>query len=438
MLSRRLIPAILLITLLAACSPPSPTPSASPTPTRRATHTPAPTATPTVTPTLFPTFTPTATIPPQYQTTPRPEQVVGPFVLQMGLNWTAAGIISHLFAESGEFLWLTAPGGAARLHVPAGVFQQTKFERPVSVLGLERTADSARLWFIRAGGDVVSTWDGNQYTDYGRKEGWILRAEPAQPPLLGSFVQGRSGELWISTDRDIRVFDGERWRVFTATELGMPLPGYAGQHASFVVGLHGEEAWAGACHWEGREPLAGGLRRFDGQRWVEAGLPVPGGCVTAIQSDGLGNVWVGVDGVLWRLDALSDEWHRLPPFDLSLGQRAGTVPEITLAPDGSIWPRFDLCDRTGCDAASLRYHVVENEMVLVRASVRSEETQIVFDGDGEPWLFASDGVYRLADGSAEPVSTLKADYAAADPDGNLWMVTQYRTQPQLWLLPVGQ
>lgn len=433
---RHIIPTILLIALLAACGPLSPTPGESPTPTRRATRTPAPTATRTVTPSPFPTFTPTATIPPQYQTTPRSEQVVGPFVLQMGLNWAPAGIIQHLFAESGEYLWLTAPGGAARLHMPAGIFQQTKFERPVEVLGLERTRSGARLWFIRDGGDVISTWDGEKLVDYNRENGWILRAEPVQPPLRSSFVPAPDGGLWISTDRDVRFFDGERWRVFTATELGLPLPAYAGQQASFAVGLRGEEAWAGTCHWQDRQPLTGGLRRFDGQRWVETGLPVAAGCVTAIQADGMGHLWVGVDGVLWRLDALTDEWHRFPPTDVGSGQRPGFVPEITLAPDGSIWPRFDLCDRTGCQAASLLYRLVGDEMTLVRTSVGGENQQLLFDGDEVPWLFTADGIFRLD--SAEPAAALNWNRAAADPNGNLWLVTKFRTGPQLWMLPVGR
>ncbi|HZW04836.1 MAG TPA: hypothetical protein VFF68_12965, partial [Anaerolineaceae bacterium] len=220
MLPRWLIPAVILALLLTACGSLNPAPTdATAAPTRRPTRTPSPTETPTVTPSPFPTFTPTATIPPQFQTTPAAEQVVGPFIAQMALDWAAPGVVSHLFAESGETVWLATTGGAARLDVATGIFEQTKFERPAAILGLERAASGARLWLIRDEGFTISAWDGESTTDYGRTEGWVLRAGPVEPPLQSSFVTAPSGDLWISTDRDVRRFDGERWRVFTATEL---------------------------------------------------------------------------------------------------------------------------------------------------------------------------------------------------------------------------
>jgi hypothetical protein len=222
--------------------------------------------------------------------------------------------------------------------------------------------------------------------------------------------------------------------VFTSTEIGTPYMRKVGVTTSFTVGLQGERAWAGSCYWQNGLPIGGGeLRVFDGTRWVDPGTSQPGGCVTAIATDGSGRVWAGIDVILWRFDPVAGDWQDFPPPGRDPHQTAGTVPEIAIGPEGDPWPFFRLCDPAGCQAGGLRYHVRGEEWVEVRREQRLDSHTLLFDGNEAAWLFTQDGVFRLEGDVPLRVADLVADAAASGPQGNLWMVTDYRVEPVLWL-----
>lgn len=440
---RRLLTSLLLLAivlLLAACQPP-----AEPTPTPRPpTRTPTPTATRTVTPTLRPTATVTPTFPPELAMPTRMPTAIGPWMAMLPLDWAAPGVIGGLNVEDDETVWLTVPRGAARLYVPGEAFTQTKFDAPVTYLGLD--ADM-RLWFIRYGGDVVSAWDGMETVDYDFGDGWILPASPVPGPMEESFLTSPAGLLWISTAEDVRHFDGRRWQVHTATELGLPLAWQAGVDCSFVVGLAGETPWAGTCHWRDGVPAGGGgLKRLVNGRWEDAGLPLKDACITAIagMETGAGRqvVWVGADGQLWRYDSdeQPSEWSLVDDLPLlEEGQRPGFVIEIALAPDGAAWPLFSLCDQVDCRAASQRFRVTGGSSQLVYRQGRLGLHRLVFGPGGTGWIASEEGLFRLTpretgEITREQLSDLETNHLAAGPQGDLWMITDFRVNPLLWLL----
>ena len=66
--------------------------------------------------------------------------------------------------------------------------------------------------------------------------------------------------MWLVTSSDVRSFDGQNWTVYSAEEMGLPLPDNPeDQWATFTLAISPQEdiIWVGQCFWIGPGPSGG-------------------------------------------------------------------------------------------------------------------------------------------------------------------------------------
>ena len=306
------------------------------------------------------------------------------------------------------------------------------------------TDDGGRMFLFSKADDKITTWDGGP--DYLLADaGWLPVPDPNELEGQGVLTDG-SGQVWLATERDVRVFDGAKWTVFSPQDMTMASPPHADVLTWFTMHLIGAdgEVWAGACNWGGPGPTdGGGACWFDGQAWQGADSLLASGCVLAIQEDGLGRVWVGVDADLVRYDPAADEWAHFPPPLPPEGYRFGYIIDIALDPAGDPWPLFALCGGASCVGEEARYRLRDGAWTQIGDIGSNLHRTLLFDGAGTPWLLGG-GVYRVeADRPADlPAALLVTQAAAVDGAGRVWVAgwqvgitgVQPATDVGLWVL----
>jgi WD40 repeat protein len=309
-----------------------------------------------------------------------------------------------------------------------------------TVIGID---DAARVWAVNEDFTEISVWNGAYWVDYDAEDGWtpIEEIEYAWQPVRQGVHTDRAGRTWIATARDVRVFDGERWTVFTRQDMGMAPLEYPDEENIFSITiLEGDpEVWVGECDWAGPGPMGGqGARWFDGQNWQGADTPIGQGCAGPIAQDSAGRVWIGVEGVLWQYDPASG-WASFEPPELEPPWdqlRIGVVLSLSLDASDDPWVSFLTCGGASCDSPVLLYHLHDGAWTCI------EETGVgwftgggyaVFDVAGANWLFR-EVVYLLEGDELEPVAALPPQDIAVDAAGHIWLLARYEGQGWLWTL----
>lgn len=427
---RRAAPFLLLFALfLGGCAPISNAASME-RPTR------TPTAVPfTATPTATITPTPTATVAPAPTFTPAPSRTplppsTGPFKLVRGFDdQLIPGLLTALTPAGEGRFWLSGPNDAVLLDPNTGEAARLRFT--TALLGID---PNGRAWELAENGSYVSAWDGSTWTDYAEGLGWTPASVPDSPL---EFKADAGGNTWLLTAADLRRFDGRRWRVFTATEMGVVLPWKAGVSTDLLLALGPETVWVGSCDRDAAGPTGNGsLRRYEDGQWTDAALPALPACISAMAAAPDGSLWVGLyGGTLWRFDAAAQSWSEqralpLPPSRTSYSD----FRELPLDPGGAAWPLIELCTESGCGQQMQRFKVDENG-VWERFGPTQQPLQqrLIFAADGLPWLVTPDRVGPLdADGIFTPLQGLTVLAATRDSDGRLWLAAQSDGQVGLW------
>jgi hypothetical protein len=247
------------------------------------------------------------------------------------------------------------------------------------------------------------------------------------------------GDVWLTTDQDVRMFDGRDWRVFNDEDMGMPPPEMDDFFKSYWVEHIATtgEVWVGRCDWGGPGPFGGGgVRKFDGQSWGTVGSGVESGCVTVIREGPLGNVWVGREAELWRYNPIDQDWMELllpdPPEDS--GVRYGFFINITIDPAGNPWPELEICGGASCLNGEVLYHFQDGEFRQVGDVSEGVSRDLLFDDAGTPWLITGGVIYRVVAGTPQYVTELNVLSATTDQVGQIWLVAQGTGAPSLWKL----
>ena len=404
-------------------------------PTSNVTSTSTPTLTPTstsippiLTPTSKPTKTPTPTTTPTPTPRPLPEmlhQIIPADEVFGGIEW--------LRSSPDGGLWAITEEGIAKLE--DGSWSLYLSDYAGNLAGID---GSGRVWVVSGDGSEISAWGGGLWTTYGADAGWTPLDESWYHHAHGGHSD-TLGRLWFATSQDVRVFDGERWIVFTPADMGMGPPVDEELSVAFNIDiLKSGAVWVGECEWGGPGPFGGrGVRWFDGS-WHGADSPVASGCATAITEDDAGNVWLGVEENLWRYDPASGAWTEFAPPEPPIEGRFGFLHNLAVDPSGDPWPMIVICGGASCYGSVALYCVHDGMWNQIGGVAEYDGTQWgpLFGADGTPWVFWGGGVYRIVGDRPELMAPLYARSIVVDGSGRVWFLAWYEGRDWLWMLDI--
>jgi len=401
---------------------PSPSAAASPTPTR----------TPMASRTRAPTLTPRPSRTPTIIPSPRPARIgvtVGPFRSIATVDNVLPGTFSRLYAAPDGALWLITNRGIAKLQDTTWVVHLSELKG--TPVGIDA---EGQIWLVSQDTSKISVWRKSRMV-YDASAGWASLSGEFKKAHWGQF--DRMGRFWLATSQDVRVFDGQRWTIFTPKDMGMrAIEEQDDRWSDFHIEIVKDQVWVGECDWGGPGPLGGqGARWFDGRTWQGTGSPVASGCVTVIKSDRLGRIWLGVGDGLWRHDPVSGNWRQFPFTPESEHQRSGFVSNMALDPSGDPWVILALCGGASCYNGHAVYHLHQDRWVIVADQTFFETVGgPVFDATGTPWLLWDGKVYRAAENTPELVAEMYVTYIATNTAGQTWLVGRHGDRDLLWTL----
>jgi len=308
---------------------------------------------------------------------------------------------------------------------------------PGQLVGVDK---GGRVWVVDQDGMYISVWSGEMWTDYTFEDGWAPLQEFAQ--VRSRPVMDQHGQIWLSTDQDLRVFNGTSWEIYTHTDLGTshPLEAEEGLLPSlslkFMPGIN--ELWMGSCNWTGAGPIGGqGVLRFNGIDWEQVNPKLSSGCTTTITEDNQGNIWIGLDGNIWRYEPATANLTEFeaPPSPFEGGGKFGEVDEITFDHENNPWAEFLFCGGAGCGFGPILYRHQNGEWLQATMDFQYQR-KLIFDSDGNPWLLTSAGIFDLSKNELTQVAELQLDPSTVttNESGRVWFIVINDDQNQLWTL----
>jgi putative hemolysin len=341
--------------------------------------------------------------------------------------------------------WRVAPDGTVWLITGVGVGSLSAGVWTVHpklgdlVLGFDEVG---RTWVISAEGDQVAAWDTGGWTTYGPEAGWTpvgpVHVRGPYANVGEHLVTDERGQVWLVTAREVRAFDGRRWTIYTAGEVGfsrteeMIEAGFDFRLTEVSQDSTGD-VWVADCAWMGPGPRGQGARWFNGEYWDGQDSPVvASGCIEDIEVDGTGRIWVGVDGVLWRYSA-EEKWISFTPPDPdpTWGRRWGNITDIELQGEDTAWVTLSPCGGASCDTGVFVIFRVQDG-VWTEVS-EGGPGDLAFATSDEGWLCAGNGLYHITEEAVKRVfegDTFSCG-VGADAAGRVWLTTA--DQDTLWL-----
>lgn len=343
---------------------------------------------------------------------------------------------SLLKASPDGTLWLWIEGGILKLQ--GDTWSPYVSDIDGYLVGLD---ENDLAWIVSPDNAQISAWDGAAWRVYSEEDGWLSLGVNSRVQF--GVVNDHLGQIWIATDEDVRVLAGGSWTVFGLADMGLEQMD-EDLWLDFTIAdpARAAEVWVGTCIWAGPGPMGGqGVVRYDGVSWRRAGDEVASGCTAAIEEDGAGRVWIGLDEDLWRFDPQADQWDRFEPPAPTAGPGSfyNAVGAIMLDPIDEPWAEVLLCGGASCGGEVL-FHIHEGAWIQVADQDSHYTRKLLFDAMGTPWLFVEafdeGGIFRVEDDRLEKVSDLDIDAQSAilDAEGRFWFVVQLEEGNELWIL----
>jgi len=416
-------------------------------PLQRTIETPVSTGTPTIVPTLTPRLppTPTSTLSPTDIPAPMttPTQIpkdIAPFHFMTslaGLPMDSTGNV-EVYAPADGSVWITTGQAAMRWDGQAWEVVLDTIEGMLASVD-----DSGQLWVLPQDTSEISAWQDGQWTTYTTDSGWVS---------VGSFEESwwattpwgvytdASGTLWVPMERDVRAFDGNKWNVYTLEDMGFPVPDMEDiSIVHYLATLKGNlEVWVGECYYSGPGPMGGGgVRWFNEQAWQGEGAPVGSWCISAMEVDDLGDVWLGVSDSIWQYEHTSQSWaeNRLPETFLSDFNFTHPI-QLIVDQLGDVWVIEQMCGGASCDVQVnlYRIHAGEWSVVIDAEYWGSSFKQLVLDGKGQAWLFWDGMFYQLDEEPLGSITSMDARGVDVSPEGSIWVVAGSGDEASLQVL----
>lgn len=379
-----------------------------------------------------PEVVPTKTKPPSTATSLPTESSSGSFEMVSSLDEIVTGKFKTLTSTEDGTVWLVTDRAVARIVEESLTIYLPEYDGDfagVSAGGL--------IWVVSKDGTQISSWNGQEWNIYGENKGWT----PLKQDYF-HFVKGGQSDLqkriWFATSQDVRMLDGEKWRVYSPSDMGMVQPEYEDLIPGFnMTILQGGRVWVTECDWGGPGPFGGrGIRWLENGTWRGAASLVASGCATALSEDGSGHVWTGVDKNLWRYDTISDAWTKSDPPESPLtDMRFGFIESLAVDSAGTVWAVFDLCGGASCYGYSALYTFYDGEWTLVGKPAQYDSYWgPIFEVSGSGWFAWEGGIYNVEEGRIELISDLKSRSGVLGRNGWLWFVAPVNGQDTLWVL----
>jgi hypothetical protein len=241
-------------------------------------------------------------------------------------------------------------------------------------------------------------------------------------------------------ERDVRTFDGNRWKLYTLEDMGFPPQ--EDVDISIVHNLAmvngGAEVWVGECYYSGPGPMGGGgVRWFDGKTWQGADAPLGSTCVSTLDVDPVGNVWLGTPDVIWQYEHASQSWTNYHlPKELISGFNFSYPLQMVVDQTGDVWVIMQMCGGASCGVGAKLFRIHEGEWSLVidAEGWLTSLSQLVLDGKGQAWAFWEGVLYRLDDQPVQPYAPINAIGVDVDPKGTIWVVAGSGDEAKLQFL----
>lgn len=393
---------------------------------------------PTAPPTRQPTATPIPTVTPE-PTATRPDftpiipQTYDFFSRVAILPDTPLGQIIHFrpALNDATTLELITSNSYERINVTTGEVTVTLALPDSRIIGVD---NAGTIWLLVGNdNDTIFALDqtGTQRS-FSAASGWL--------PLVGTardLVQDANGDIWLSTNEDVRRFDGTQWTIYTREALGMAAPSMEDVGVLFHLAYSPltQTVWVGECDWVGPGPIGGGgVRWFDGTLWHGSDSPVARGCSLDIVEGNNGRIWVALNAQLWQFHPADSSWEQFLAPESSDELRIGYIEKLLLDSQNNPWPLFSLCGGASCQVAFAQYRLRDGEWTQF-GDAFIDPPLLVFNSDNLPFFFYNKQMmfYTLNDEAIQfPQVELAVPAAFLDDDDNLWIVG--RPSPDLPLI----
>jgi len=266
------------------------------------------------------------------------------------------------------------------------------------------------LWLATDAG--LSHFDGEHFSNW-------TSADGLPGDRVVALTEDDAGDLWIGTPSGLARYDGTTFESFTEAS------GLIGTDIRCLYKADDGMVWIGSTM---------GLSRYDGRQDVGhrfTNIGVDDGLiyqrVDGIAEDGDGNLWVGCTeqaggdesrfyGALFRYDARQDVGHRFQPFHLS----GSPVAAMLLDREGNLWVGKET-ELSRLDAG--RFDLLTESDGLLSSVI----TSMAEDELGDIWIGTEAGLnswngreftnYTVADGLPQN----RVSGLLADEDGTLWV-----------------
>lgn len=375
------------------------------------------------------TFTPPPTSTITSTPTPTLQSAIGSLRLVAVLEPILFGDVINFRLMSDERMILTTSRGYAILDGEdiflqlAGPSQQ-----------LVGTDDQERMWFfIDNDGSKIYHWDGG--LDFVLADlGWGPIDDVSVLEGQGVVTDGQ-GRIWLHTQKDVRIYDGVQWTVYTLEDLGMSAPPYDDilNNLNIYYLEDNDQIWLTSCFRGGPGPMGGGgVRWFEGGAWKGGGTSVREGCALSVVEDDSRRIWMGVGDALWRFNSKTASWSLFSPPEPTDAVRFGHLGDIVIDSNGEPWVNYLLCGGASCDSYK-RFQYQEGSWIQI-GDINYLSQTLIFDFNGNAWTFGQ-GITRVEDNQTVAMSDIIVEAVALDAMGQIWVIGHpYGGEMAVWMM----